>query len=106
MMTTSRYKSQKHLAYVRTLPCLVGPHGCAGNVEAHHLMKPWYGYRGMAMKSEDMNCIPLCRGHHALLHHYTEYKFFERRHLPYSHGKMQAQKIWLSSPHWELLNAR
>ena len=91
---------------MRTLPCLVGPHGCAGGVEAHHLMKPWFGYRGMGMKAEDMNCIPLCRGHHELLHHYTEYKFFERRGFPYSYGKMQAQKIWLGSPYWELINAR
>lgn len=92
MTTTSRYKNAKHLAYVRSLPCLVGPHGCAGDVEAHHLMKPWFGYRGMGMKAEDMNCIPLCHGHHMLLHELTEYKFLNGEDCHILMGKCKLRK--------------
>ena len=29
---------------------------CGGGVQAHHLLKPWDGFRGMGMRASDNNC--------------------------------------------------
>ena len=105
-MKSRNYKNAKHLAFVRTLPCAVESHECFGSVEAHHLMKPWRGWRGMAMKSGDMNVIPLCHGHHMLLHDLTEIKFFNFMGHPDDFGKNLARSLWMRSPHWESVHDR
>lgn len=48
--------SQKHLAFLRSLPCCVC--GSVHLVHAHHLLRT--GEHGMGMKSPDRFAIPLC----------------------------------------------
>ncbi len=71
-MPKNRFKDQRHVRFVSRLACLIGQEigskHCDGRTEAHHLLKPYKGVRGLSMKSEDMNCIPLCQKHHAELH--------------------------------------
>ena len=59
-MTPSR--SPQHLAFIRSLPCLVC--GSRRNVEAAHFP----GARGMGQKRSDFETGPLCRIHHAEQH--------------------------------------
>ena len=92
-----RFKSQKHLSFIRDKACIVCNTKHA--IQAHHLLKPWKGERGMGMKSSDHNVIPLCFTHHHELHNTgDEYKFFEKRGLPENHGKNLARLYWLTSP--------
>ena len=48
------------------------------------------------MKSEDMNCIPLCQKHHAELHMKfgTEKNLFEFYGLPANTGQIHAQNLF------------
>ena len=65
------FRDQKHLAFVRTLPCTICKAGFISHhriVQAHHLLKPYVGTRGMSMKADVRNVIPLCLHHHHLLH--------------------------------------
>ena len=93
----SNYKDKKHVAYIKTLSCLIGQHGlkndCSGNTEAHHLMKPYDGVRGMSLKSSDKNLIPLCQNHHMLMHtkHGTEKNLFEHYKLSATLGQEYAK---------------
>lgn len=100
-MKTSRSKSRRvssptHLKFIRTLPCCI----CgAVRVEAHHLLRPWEGERGMGMKSGDQNTIPLCPTHHRLLHNTgDELRFFRERKGDERFGKFTAIQCWLKSP--------
>ena len=96
-----KYTNQKHLAYVRGLNCLVATllmpvgykNSCNGNIQAHHLLKPYDGVRGMSLKANDKNVIPLCQNHHMLLHtkHGTEKNFFEHYNLPADVGQKYAE---------------
>jgi len=53
--------SQAHLAFVRSLPCVV----CGGKAEAHHLNRAVDGKpKGTGRKNEDRWAIPLCPQHH------------------------------------------
>lgn len=62
-------------------------------------MKPWFGYRGMGMKSGDMNVVPLCNGHHMGLHHLgNEDKFWEACGKQSDYGRASAIRIWETSP--------
>lgn len=68
--TVGHMKGKKHLAYIRTLPCVVGRapdnarvHPCLGDVEAHH---PIGG--GMGLKTDDFRAFPLCQKHHWQFH--------------------------------------
>jgi hypothetical protein len=92
----SRFKNKKHLAWVRSLGCAVQCHECNGVIQAHHLLKPWSGERGMGMKSNDRNAIPLCFRHHHLLHTKfgDELKFFEHYTGKADYGKALAEALW------------
>ena len=69
------------------------------SIEAHHLLKPWQGGRGMGMKAGDQNAVPLCATHHRELHHHgDEFYYFESRIGDRHAGKMLAMRLWLSSP--------
>ena len=103
-MKSRSYKNIKHLAFVRSLQCAVASNDCFGDVQAHHLMKPWKGWRGMALKSGDMNVIPLCHRHHMLLHDMTEIRFFNSMGHSDDFGKILARSLWMQSPAWEILN--
>jgi len=61
-----RIKDPKHIAYVKTLPCIIiecGVYPC----DPHHLLRA--GEHGMAYTAGDDKAIPLCRKHHSELHH-------------------------------------
>ena len=79
---SKRLTNQKHLMWVRTLPCFISRSGflsCNGSIQAHHLLKPSDGKRGWSLKAGDDQVIPLCVFHHAQLHTKfgNEFKFFE-----------------------------
>jgi len=93
---TARFKSKEHLDWVRQLGCSIQSHECNGVIQAHHLLKPWDGERGMGMKSNDKNVIPLCYKHHDILHRQfgNEYKFFEHYLGDEEYGKKLAQTLY------------
>lgn len=97
--TTSRFKSKRHLEWVRSLGCALASHDCNGPIQAHHLMKPWDGERGMGMKSNDKNVIPLCHKHHSTLHTQfgNEYKFFMEYAGSEDYGKRLAEALYEQS---------
>jgi hypothetical protein len=65
-----RQKDEKHLAYIRTLPCCI----CGDNTstEAAHIRTAAPGKRhtGMAEKSSDKWAVPLCSRHHREQHNF------------------------------------
>jgi len=68
---TKKIKNKKHLIFVSNQKCCltsIAADWCNGNVQAHHLLKPYSGKRGMGMKASDNNAVPLCYSHHAELH--------------------------------------
>jgi hypothetical protein len=104
---TRRYANKKHMAWIHDQPCILegypaADYGCAGDIQAHHLMKPWTGARGMSLKANDKNLVPLCEQHHRLLHkHGGEVRYFQILTGRGQFGKTAAQMFWLQSPHWE-----
>tara|TARA_Y100001972_G_scaffold27563_1_gene33889 strand:+ start:824 stop:1135 length:312 start_codon:yes stop_codon:yes gene_type:complete len=98
-------KSQRHLQHIRNQPCALcasNPEECSGSVQAHHLMKPWLGYRGTGMKAGDENAIPLCFEHHRDLHAVgNEANFFKLKGLSENYGKALAYGLWLRSPYFK-----
>lgn len=96
-----RFECRKHLEYVASLPCAIikaGVYTHSGGVQVHHLLKPWSGNRGMGMRSNDRNSLPLCFHHHSMLHTKfgNEEKFFEHFGLPKDFGKTESKKLWQS----------
>lgn len=78
MQRNPRQKNETHLAFIRTLPCLV----CLDNVhtEAAHIRysdarvaKP---NAGVGAKPHDFYCVPLCNSHHALQHNVGDERTF------------------------------
>lgn len=53
----TRWRSEKYLAWVRTLPCCVC--GATIGVAAHHLIGMW-GLSGMGLKAPDSFVMPAC----------------------------------------------
>jgi hypothetical protein len=51
------YRSEKYLAYVRTLPCCVANGRCLGQIIPHHVKSRGAG-------GSDTDTIPLCAAHH------------------------------------------
>ena len=96
-----RYANKEHLAWVHQFPCCLKVNGdCLGSVQAHHLLKPWDGVRGMGLKATDRNLIPLCQRHHIMLHKRgNEIKFFEEITGNGDFGKIIAKQYWDRSPH-------
>ena len=95
-----RYENKKHLMWVTTQQCIIsqaGFYSCSGTTQAHHLLKPYNGVRGMSLRANDRNVVPLCMKHHHLLHtkYGDEYKFFASFGLKPDYGKEQAQKYFI-----------
>lgn len=69
-----RVEDPAHLAYVRTLPCLVC--GRPGPSDPAHIRAaaPHYGkrYTGKGEKPDDKWTLPLCRSHHDAQHRESE----------------------------------
>ena len=100
---SKRLTDRTHLEYVASLPCLICKAGFyvgSNNIQAHHLLKPWSGKRGMSLRAGDNNVIPLCFHHHSLLHTKfgSESAFFKHYGLPANYGQMWAKKLWEKSP--------
>ncbi len=77
---TLKMRSNKHLAYIRTLPCIIHNKGehCNGlPVVAHHLTHV-NDKGGMGLKTGDNYTIPICWLHHQTLHSMGESKFWKR----------------------------
>ena len=96
---SNRFQDRKHLEWIRTLPCLIckaGYYSHSKEVQAHHLMKPYDGFRGMGLKANDRNVIPLCMHHHSMLHMKfgDEFQFFANFGLPNTFGQEWAKKLW------------
>ena len=64
MLKPKSYRSQKHLAWVRSKPC--SHCGTNQGVVAHHLINIGNGIMGS--KEDDSLAIPLCVECHALVH--------------------------------------
>ncbi len=96
-----QYKNKKHLDWVHGLKCsLAGNRDCLGPLQAHHLLKPWEGFRGMGMKASDRNVIPLCLRHHIMLHKRgNELAFFQEMTGDEEYGQKEARYLWHKSPH-------
>ena len=96
-----RKKNIRHVKYVTEMPCCLRQYGgCEYGVQAHHLLKPMFGTRGMSMRSDDSNVIPLCYKHHSQLHRTgNESKFFESITGDQMFHYNLVKKIWFSSPY-------
>lgn len=67
-------RDPKHLAFVRTLPCLIcGAYG----VDAHHIRA--FQPRTMGKRVGDDSTVPLCRACHDELHRGKEEAFWAQR---------------------------
>lgn len=104
-----RFVDKEHLAWVRQQPCLIkqaGFYSCKGVVQAHHLLKPYIGSRGMNLRSGDQNVISLCVHHHAELHtkYGSEKAFFAHFGLPENYGKEMAYKLYEKSKFYRELD--
>lgn len=73
-----RVKSQDHLAFIRTLPCLIT--GVTHLIEAAHVSFEDLSYgkfgRGYGQKEEDRWTVPLHRVQHARQHSMNEREFW------------------------------
>ena len=101
----------KHLAFVRSNNCALAVvskdwiyrvnndrtiQPCNGEIQAHHLLKPWIGSRGWSLKSTDENVVPLCTHHHSQLHHLgAEDKFWIIYNQSKDFGRAYAQRMML-----------
>lgn len=92
-----RYTSKRYLEYISDQECLF----CwTTPCQAHHLLKPWIGDRGMGMRADDRNVVPLCFPHHHELH--TIYGSEKKMAYDYLFEDdfflVQSQKLWENSP--------
>ena len=97
-MSKLRFKNQKkYLNWIHTLGCSTQNQRCEGPIQAHHLLKPWAGPRGMGLKADDRNVIPLCMHHHSELHtvYGDEEQFFVAHGLPANYGRAMAEHLYM-----------
>ena len=110
-----RYSNKKHLEWVSELDCAISDHYnrlyingtapkekpiCSHEVQAHHLLKPFFSSRGMGLRAGDKDVIPLCFKHHSELHRNgNELKFFEQLVSNSRFGMVTAKQLWEESPY-------
>lgn len=98
-----QYKNKAHMAWVHEFPCILSSilhKQCRGPIQAHHLLRPWSGSRGMGMKASDRNVVPMCMKHHFELHKRgSEMDFFQEITGNSDFGKDAAKQYWANSPH-------
>lgn len=96
MSKTRRFKSKPFLQWIHELGCTINNERCGGPIQAHHLLKPWAGGRGMGMKADDRNVIPLCMNHHSELHTQfgDEFQFFAHYSKPEDYGQKLAEALY------------
>ena len=87
--------------WVSEKPCCLSGHFpalCSANIQAHHLLKPYDGFRGVGLRANDKNVIPLCFKHHNALHKRgNEFAFFEEMTGDPYFGQKVAQYLWENS---------
>ena len=99
MGKTKQIRNREHLQFVASHFCCLSKYSsewCRGSVQAHHLLKPYDGIRGMGMRAGDNNCVPLCQYHHALLHNRygNEDEFWKAFGLTEDFGRINAKILW------------
>jgi len=102
-----RFEDKNHLEMVANMQCMMRTFGaskseiggCSGPTQAHHLLRPYDGIRGMGMRSNDKNVIPLCQNHHTLLHtkYGSEKAFFTAYGMPEDMGKKIAESLYITN---------
>lgn len=99
---TKRYVNKLHLSWIHNQRCIVGDDKCQSPLQAHHLLKPFDGIKGMGRKSNDKNLVPLCLYHHTELHTMGSETKFSQKYFGDSESlKVLAQQFWLKSPYYE-----
>jgi hypothetical protein len=90
-----RRRSEKHLAFIRSLPSLVRGDG---SVEAAHIRYSDARYfkpsTGMAEKPDDMFAVPLAAGAHRAQHGMSERQFWDNQRID---PCLIAALLWLHS---------
>ena len=98
-----RYNNKKHLMWVSEKPCCLSgpcPASCSANIQAHHLLKPHDGFRGIGLRANDKNVIPLCFKHHNALHKRgNEFAYFKEATGDEFFGQKVAKYLWENTPH-------
>lgn len=70
-----------HLAFVRTLPCIVDNDRCFGDTQAHHVRYTdlRFGKRDLGReRPDDCWTVPVCLYHHDIVHAAGEPKFWRK----------------------------
>ena len=99
----TRFTDKAHVQSVCNMQCMMRTFKvaeyCKGPTQAHHLLKPYDGARGMGMRSNDKNVIPLCQHHHHLLHTKfgSEKAFFTAYGMPEDIGKKIAESLYTTT---------
>lgn len=91
-----RIRDNKHLAYIRTLNCIIKDKGkyCNGKpIHAHHLTHV-DDNGGMGLKTGDNYTIPICSFHHFTLHNLGEKRFWKSWGI---NAEKEANKLWEKS---------
>ena len=100
-----KIRNKKYQVFVCTLSCMLDIKGwlscksdavpCGGYIQAHHLLKPWYGHKGTSLRASDNNCVPLCYKHHRQLHDCgNEDYFWTIYNLDEDYGRTKAKQLW------------
>jgi hypothetical protein len=99
----AKYENKKHVHFIHEQECILRHFSpCQLRLEAHHLMRPWNGKRGMGLKANDRNLVPLCKHHHDQLHNEGDEDAYFKLLTGHPHyGRNAAQCLWLNSPHYE-----
>lgn len=81
MIRRPRQKNERHLAFIRQLPCLI--RGTTVGVDAAHIRLPaiQFGKRsvGTGEKPDDRWTVPLCREEHEIQHSMSERAYWALR---------------------------
>jgi hypothetical protein len=90
---TPKIRNKKHLAYIRSLDCIITANGehCNGSpIHAHHLtiLK---NQRGIGQKVGDNFTLPLCSLHHDTLHRMGEKRFWQMWGII---AELEAARLW------------
>tara|TARA_Y100000816_G_C25947213_1_gene494090 strand:- start:463 stop:768 length:306 start_codon:yes stop_codon:yes gene_type:complete len=90
------YKNRNYLEFVSRMRCIILHKSCNGATNAHHLLKPYDGNRGMGLKASDKNVVPLCFYHHQELHDKVgnENKFWTLYGYDEDYGRRIAEKLF------------
>lgn len=87
--------------WLRGRPCAVENRECKGPMVAAHVDHA--GGKGMGTKVADMNCIPLCDGHHQEQH--KGWRSFETKYRINAVALAQAYwRAWPGRAKWEAQN--